>query len=539
MSKVVCDICGTAYAETADQCPICGAAKTENTRPVAEAEGEAAGYAYVKGGRFSQSNVRRQNSGKQELPRQVEERKAPRQEKRAEEIPAAAAQEEMFEEKPQRKPRPAPAPKQHNPQRRKPAKEEVENEQPSNLALIVIVVVLLLAIVGVGVYIALHVINANNEKKENDSTTGPSSSSSQFVDIPCTGVSIPGATTYSITDLSQQIMIEVQCQPANTTDLLSWDYDASVVNVTKNGNQWIITPVGNGETDVTVSCGEQIASIHVVCEMSIPCQGISIEGLAEYTFTSLQESVQLNVIMNPVGTTDELIWNYDENVVSVVWNEDHWVMRPVGSGNSVVTVSCGEQSYSINVEVDLNAGFVLEWTIAPYKGEYDFTFSGYGTKVQIYKAGDIVPMSQITFHSNNEEVATVEDGYVYIWKNGRATITATYGNQTISMIVRATNVDVPAEGQPNYKIYTNYGTVGTDVTLRMGEKLTLHLRDENGVKITEGVTFYVAEGEECISVDENGKITTLAVVKAGTYVYVEYEGYVYKCLVRVYEAVTA
>ena len=64
MSKVICDICGTAYPETATQCPICGCARDNVTQtPAADAtqktDGEAAGgYTYVKGGRFSKSNVR-------------------------------------------------------------------------------------------------------------------------------------------------------------------------------------------------------------------------------------------------------------------------------------------------------------------------------------------------------------------------------------------------------------------------------------------------------------------------------------------------
>ena len=553
MSKVVCDICGTAYAETADQCPICGAAKTENTRPVAEAETETTGYAYVKGGRFSQSNVRRHNSGKQELPREVEAPKEePQQEKAEEEIAAPVVEEEMFANKPERKPRPAPAPKKKAPQGKKPqakkpqnqksAQRELEDEQPSNLGLIIIVVVLLLAIIGVGVYVAMHWINANNEKKANDSTTAPSSSSSQTVTVPCTGLTISAAPIYNITDMEEYVYIGVKCQPANTTDMLNFDYDEKIICVEKSDNQWVIKPVGNGETTLTISCGDQVASILIVCDMPIPCTGVTIDGPAKYSFTKLEESAVLNVIVNPTGTTEQLTWESDENVVKVAQVNGQWVLTPVGTGDSLVTVRCGEYSYSINVEVDLVAGFVLEWSCAPYQGEYDYTLAGYGTKMLIYKAGDIVPLSEITFTSSNEEVATVKDGYVYIWKNGKATITASYGNKTsVPLTIRATNVVAPEPGQPAYTVRTNYSTSGADVTLRLGEtvKLYLYLCDENGepsVKVTEGVTFSVAEGEECISVDENGKVTTLAVIKTGTYVYVEYEGQVYKCLIRVREA---
>ena len=56
MSKIICDVCGSAYADTADQCPICGTAKrdTNATKPESQSEG---GYNYVKGGRFSHANV--------------------------------------------------------------------------------------------------------------------------------------------------------------------------------------------------------------------------------------------------------------------------------------------------------------------------------------------------------------------------------------------------------------------------------------------------------------------------------------------------
>ena len=36
MNKVICDICGTAYPETATQCPICGSAKQVDSNAVAD-----------------------------------------------------------------------------------------------------------------------------------------------------------------------------------------------------------------------------------------------------------------------------------------------------------------------------------------------------------------------------------------------------------------------------------------------------------------------------------------------------------------------
>ena len=54
MSKIICDVCGTSYPETASQCPICGSARSGDVQVVADSQpggDEAAprGYQYVKG----------------------------------------------------------------------------------------------------------------------------------------------------------------------------------------------------------------------------------------------------------------------------------------------------------------------------------------------------------------------------------------------------------------------------------------------------------------------------------------------------------
>ena len=79
MSKVICDVCGTSYPETSAQCPICGYARTADAAAIAD-EGVAAQagstYQYVKGGRFSKSNVRKRNSGKPAPARSSAEKSA-------------------------------------------------------------------------------------------------------------------------------------------------------------------------------------------------------------------------------------------------------------------------------------------------------------------------------------------------------------------------------------------------------------------------------------------------------------------------------
>ena len=118
MSKVICDVCGTAFPETAAQCPICGSAKASSAQTAAGAaqpEGEnTTAYAYVKGGRFSKSNVRKRN-GKSAAPQR------------------------------------RPSQERQNPRRRD------SQEEPANRALIVVVILLLLAAaLGAAVWVLMH-----------------------------------------------------------------------------------------------------------------------------------------------------------------------------------------------------------------------------------------------------------------------------------------------------------------------------------------------------------------------------------------------
>lgn len=64
MSKINCDVCGTAYPESASQCPICGCVRSANGPESSDASDRGGSYTYVKGGRFSKSNVRKRNQGK-------------------------------------------------------------------------------------------------------------------------------------------------------------------------------------------------------------------------------------------------------------------------------------------------------------------------------------------------------------------------------------------------------------------------------------------------------------------------------------------
>ena len=133
MSKIICDVCGTTYVETSAQCPICGSARKSVDQTGA---GEGNSYAYVRGGRFSKSNVRKRNKTGKDFSRQS-----------AAAAPVRKTAESQKAAKPVKQ--------------REPEKQE-EDTVVVNKGLIIVVVMLLLAIIAVTCYIVAKFVTPGN-----------------------------------------------------------------------------------------------------------------------------------------------------------------------------------------------------------------------------------------------------------------------------------------------------------------------------------------------------------------------------------------
>ena len=200
MSKIICDVCGTSYPETASQCPICGSARSGDVQVVADSKpgsDEAAprGYQYVKGGRFSNKNVHKRNSGKKpESP--VEKSEAPRKPK-----------------------------------------------QKSNKPLIIVAVVLLLCVVATAGYIAIRFFVPADLLPFGGNTTQPAATT-----VPCMSLQV-SQPVVELTEKGATYQIAVTAQPQNTTDTLTYQSsDPAVATVDGNG---LITAVAPGQTVMT------------------------------------------------------------------------------------------------------------------------------------------------------------------------------------------------------------------------------------------------------------------------------------------------
>ncbi len=218
MSKIICDICGTSYAETAKQCPICGSVRPGDANRVTNEVNKdgkvSTGYTYVKGGRFSKSNVKKRAkaNGSSVTP---------------------------------------------------PANQGGKGEDgQSNRGLVITAIILLLGIIGVVMYIAISFFGPFSDPNPTTDSTTNTTGTSQ-VDLSCKDITLD-TDTVLFEQEGDARLLSVTVSPANTTDKVSYKSDnKEVATVSSDGK---ITAVGNGTATITVTCGSITRECKVTCQ---------------------------------------------------------------------------------------------------------------------------------------------------------------------------------------------------------------------------------------------------------------------------------
>ena len=292
MSKIICEICGTSYPETASQCPICGCVKPVDTSAVVDREKNTnEGYTYVKGGRFSKKNVKKRISG--------------------------GVQPSV-----------------------RPDKTDGENndDAKTNRILMTTIIVLLLAVVAVSAYIAISMFGdvlfpnwaATEEKTE------PSDSVQQDFEIQISPESVV------LEYVGQELRLQVTCIPEDTLETVRYRTDApEVVTVDKTGK---ITAVAEGEATITVTCGTAKAECIVICTFPeetvvLPVTEFKLSK-SDVTLAAKDESAKLYDGEIPVS---EVVWSSDDE--SVATFKDGIVVA-VGPGNTKVHAEYDGKQYT-------------------------------------------------------------------------------------------------------------------------------------------------------------------------------------------------
>lgn len=346
MDKVICDVCGTQYPESAEQCPICGSARvsagTEAAEAVAVEETVSRSTTRVKGGRFSKENVQKRNQGI-----------------RPETVPVQQAKEVTRRKAPEQAPVEEKAVKQN--------KDVVIN------VLLVIVIVALLAVIG---FIAKEFFLPANSKptvpteSPTVATEAPTTETTEeptttIPPVPCTEMSLPEDDSGEVMlhAVGQSWLLNVTVLPEDTTDdLIFTSGNDQIAYVSSEGR---ITAVGEGETEILISCGDQQISYKVICDFLLtggegagnqPSDGTAVGTTAP---TGPLKDVTLKVNLTDITfndknqgytfkvdglTNEEVTWTSEnENIVKV----ENGRAISVGRGNTNIIAQYGDQKVTI------------------------------------------------------------------------------------------------------------------------------------------------------------------------------------------------
>lgn len=146
---------------------------------------------------------------------------------------------------------------------------------------------------------------------------------------PCTGITLDKDTLTIARGETATLTATVE--PAGTTDNVIWSSEDKTIATVKDG---VVTAVGQGETTITATCGNQTASCKVIVNKAFLTGKVTITGDAVYgvTLTAAYEEGNAQKVeyvwyreggTEPVGTTNKYTITEDDiGKVLTVWVSD-------------------------------------------------------------------------------------------------------------------------------------------------------------------------------------------------------------------------
>lgn len=320
MSKIICDVCGTSYPDTATQCPICGCVRTADSKSVssrAKSGKDSGSYTYVKGGRFSKANVKKRNKASGVVSVNVVK------------------------------------------DGRSGGKKA---DNSSNRGLVATVIILLVAIVAVALYITFRffVPTLSQQTPATDVQTSPTETTEE--QIACSEIALD-VFTLTLDKVGDTHVITAAVNPADTTDEIEFvSADEKIATVVADGNKATVKAVAPGQTMIIAKCGSVKASCTVECvpegaedettepTVAIPEGAVLELNRSDMTLSRVGETWDLKKGNIPA---EAITWKSDNpNVVSV----ENGVVKAVGSGMTTIHAECNGQKASCIVRCNFSSG---------------------------------------------------------------------------------------------------------------------------------------------------------------------------------------
>ena len=384
MNKIICDICGTTYPDTAECCPICGCsssdtadllgADVQNEEAAVEADAEVIPVKKKKEiFDFDEVNPDEDTFDLEEEDFEEED----------DDI-FEAEDDDIDEDE-----------DEGSDDDDDDSDEDDDDAPRSNTFVVILLTVLIVVLLGAAGFIFIRYFLPNMNTEETVPTTEvvleTEAPSATEATIPCQQMFMTSAGVAELFAEGQQFLLHIKVMPEDTTDKIIYtSADESVATVTEDGK---ITAVSEGETVIYISCGEYFIDCPVIVKYVEETVPPTTEAVVEETAPPVTEA--------PV----------ENNAEATVATE-----APAENNDSTENGSVATDVVLKLKKTDIQLGVYYEY--------------------QLQLDCELTP-ADVTWTSEHPHIATVdEQGNVTAKKEGTTSIIAKYGDQEVQCIIR-------------------------------------------------------------------------------------------------------
>ena len=249
------------------------------------------------------------------------------------------------------------------------------------------------------------------------------------------------------------VTLKYTVEPEGCTDTVTWRSSDTSVATVSNGadNAGQVTGVAAGEATITLQVGNltDTCTVTVTQNETVAVTGIELNK-TELTLTE-GGSETLTATVTPDNATDKTVtWTSNKESVATVENG---VVTAVGEGTATITATAG--GYEASCVVTVNPATVDVTGVTLDKTSATLYINGESGTNTVTLTATVTPDNAtdktVTWASNKESVATVENGVVTAVGEGTATITASAGGKSAACTVtvldgsNVVNVDTAEE----------------------------------------------------------------------------------------------
>ena len=230
MNKIICDICGTSYPDTAESCPICGCSR-DSAADFLNAdvlEEEVSAEMAVDVERKDVFAFAEENKAEEDIDRNEDD------DEDDDDEDAEDSDDEDDDDE-----------------------EDDDDTSRSNVFVVILLTVLIIVLLGAAAFIYFRFFLPNRAEEMTPTTIAQelpeTTAAATELTIPCEHLVMTNAGIAELNAEGQQFLLHIRTIPEDTTDKIIYTSgNESVATVSEDGK---ITAVAEGETIVYISCG--------------------------------------------------------------------------------------------------------------------------------------------------------------------------------------------------------------------------------------------------------------------------------------------